>query len=384
MKKTAVALLTLALTLQATADVHLLPTGEFIGRDGRPGKGLTWKLSDAQGRALAARLNARHASVQFNLDYEHQAMLAEQNGQPAPASGWASTFEWRDGLGLFALNVQWTARAKEMIEAGEYKYISPVIAYDKSTGQVVDVLNASLVNIPNLDLNPVAQESVARLNASFSTHHQPEQSMNEVLKALLKALGLPETDAVTAEQAVSAVAALKAGAEGVPPTVAKALGLAETATAAEAATAAAALKASSEQAATEIAALKASGGGEPDPTKFVPLAKFNELHAEVAALRADGVDRQVEELLAGARAEGKCSAVVEDVWRAVGKKDIAQLKALIDKTPGNPVLAGLSQTAGKKVSQRDPKAEPTADELAMCRNMGLTIEQFRAGAEQAA
>lgn len=384
MKNTTVALLALALALQASADVHLLPTGEFVGRDGRPGKGLTWKLSDAQGRDLAARLNARHSRVQFNLDYEHQAMLAEQNGQPAPASGWASAFEWRSGVGLFALNVQWTARAKEMIEAGEYKYISPVISYDGKTGAVVDVLNASLVNIPCLDLNPVAQERVARLNASFSTP-PTEQSMNPVLKALLKALGLPETEATTAEQAVGAVASLKAGATAVPAAVVKALGLPDAATEVEAATAAAALKAGADKAAgltTEIATLKA--GGNPDPSKWVALDKFTELSTQVAQLALSSVDRQVDELLSEARAQGKCSAVVEGVWRDVGKNNIAQLKALIEKTPANPVLAGLSQTAGKNIGKIDPNATPTADELAMCKNMGLTVEQFRAGAVVAA
>lgn len=384
MKKTAVALLTLALALQATADAHLLPVGEFVGRDGRPGKGLTWKLSDQQGRTLAAKLTARHARVQFNLDYEHQSMLSEQNGQPAPASGWATAFEWRDGVGLFALNVQWTARAKEMIEAGEYKYISPVIVYDKETGQVIDVLNASLVNIPNLDLSPVAQERVARLNASFSTH--PEQSMNEVLKALLKALGLPVTEATTAEQAVTAVSALKAAA--LPADLVKALGLAETATPAEAVTAAAALKANADKAAsltTEVAALKASGAGSnPDPTKFVSLESFNALNGEVAALRAAGVATEVDKLIDQARAEGKCSPVVEKVWRDIGKVDIAQLKALIKDTPANPALAGQTQTSGKAAAALDPKAPGTPEELAMCKSMGLTLEQFRAGAEAAA
>lgn len=381
MKKTAVALLSLALALQASADVHLLPMGEFVGRDGRPGKGLTWKLSDAQGRALAARLTERHSSVQFNLDYEHQAMLSETNGQPAPAAGWASTFEWRNGDGLYALNVQWTAKARQMIEAAEYKYISPVIAYDNKTGEVLGVLNAALVNIPNLDLNPVAQERVARLNASFST--QPEQSMNEVLKALLKALGLPETDATTAEQAVSAVATLKAATAELR----KAAGVAETVAVADAVAVVAALKAGADKVAgltTEVAALKAGGAGEPDPTKYVSLKAFTDLHSEVSALRAGSVDREVDELIAAARAEGKCSPVVETVWRGIGKADIAQLKALIDKTPANPALAGLSQTAGKQLDKPDANATPTADELAMCKNMGMTIEQFRAGAAAAA
>lgn len=352
MKKNAVALLYQDLAPQASADVHLLPVGEFVGRDGRPGNGLTWKLSEAQGTALAARLNARHTSVQFNLDYEHQALLSDQNGQPAPASGWVKTFEWRVGQGLYALNVQWTAKAQQMIEAGEYKYISPVIVYDKVTGVIGSVLNASLVNIPSLDLNPVAQERVARLNASFSdttiSNPTEQSTMNEVLKALLKALGLPETEATTAEQATSAVAALKANSDK-----ATVLG-------------------------TEIAALKA--GGNPDPSKWVPLEKFSELNAEVAKLSASHLDREVEELLTGARTQGKCSAVVESVWREVGKTNIAQLKSLIDKTPANPALAGLSQTAGKQMDKTTQDAAGTADELAMCKNLGLTLEQFRAGA----
>lgn len=353
MKKTAVALLSLALALQASADVHMLPVGEFVGRDGRPGKGLKWNLSNAQGQALAAKLSARHVSVQFNLDYEHQTMLAEQNGKPAPASGWCSKFEWRDGEGLFALDVQWTANAKQMIEGNEYRYVSPVIVFDKKTGEVVDVLNAALVGIPNLDLNPVAQERVAKLNADFLTNPTELTPMNPVLMALLKALGLPETDATTEEQATAAVAALKADAV-------KAAGLT-----------------------TEIAALKAATGN-PDPSKWVALDKFTELSTQVAKLSAGMATNEVEALLATARDAGKCPPVVEAVWRDVGNKDIAQLKALIASTPGNPALAGQNQTSGKAPVKADPNAAATSDELAMCKNLGMTLEEFRKGAEVAA
>lgn len=353
MKKHALALLYQQLPTQACVDVQLLPTGEFVGRDGRPGNGLTWKLSDVQGAALAARMTARHASVEFNFDYEHQALLSEKNGQPAPASGWARVFEWRPGEGLFAQAVEWTAAAKQMIEAKEYKYISPLIAFDEKTGVILDVINASLVNIPTLDMNPVAQERLAQLSLRFSdlsfSHQPPEQSkMNEVLKALLKALGLPETDATTAEQAVGAVAALKAEAAKLPDLT------------------------------TQVAALKASG---PDPTKWVPLDKFNELNAEVARLSSSQLHREVDELLVQAVALGKCSAVVEGVWREVGKADIAQLKALIEKTPANPALAGLSQSAGRQLDKPAKDGAANSEELAMCKNLGLTLEQFRAGSE---
>lgn len=351
MKNTAIALLTsaLVLALQASAEIQLLPAGEFTGRDGRPGKGLTWKLTDAQGRALAAKLNARHATVRFNLDYEHQAMLSEDNGHPAPASGWGSTFEWRDGAGLYMLNTQWTARAKQMIEAGEYLYLSPVITYDTKSGQITDVINGALTNIPALDISPVAQERVARLNARFSTDPStdPEQSpMNPVLKALLKALNL--ADDATEAQATTALASLQQARSDLTALL-KSLGVTETADAATASTAVASLRAKADKA-----------GGEPDPSKWVSLDKFNELNTQVAALRAVGVNREVDELIAKAKADGKLMPAAEEVWRNVGKADIAQLRALIDKTPANPALAGHSQTSGHNPQGGDVDTDPTA------------------------
>lgn len=364
MKHTAIALLTASLALSAQAEIQLLPAGEFTGRDGRPGKGLTWKLTDAAGRALAAKLNARHAGVRFNFDYDHQSMLSEQNGQPAPASGWAQKFEWRDGQGLFALDTQWTARAKQMIEAGEYLYLSPVIAYDKKTGEVNGVLNAALTNIPALDINPVAQQRVEALNARFSTTDESD-SMNPILKALLEALGLPATDATTQEQATAALASLKAARSDLTALL-KSLGVAETTDAATATTAIAALRSKADKAGT--------GASEPDPTKWVSLDKFNELNTEVAALKASGVNREVDELIAQATADGKCAGVVADVWRAVGKKDIAQLRALIDKTPANPALAGQRQS--DKTKPADGGDALSADEIAVCTATGVSREDF--------
>lgn len=334
MSHTAIALLSVSLALQAAAEVHLLPFGEFVGRDGRPGKGLSWKLFDSQGRALAAALNQRHAGhVAFNLDYEHQALLSEKNGQPAPAAGWATRFEWRDGAGLFTLDMQWTDKAKQMIEAGEYRYISPALVFDKRNGNVVGLVNASLTNIPNLnELNPVAQERIAALNA-FSTTYQ-EQPVNPLLQALLKALNLPET--VSEQDATTAVAALKAKAD-------------------EAATLT-----------TEVATLKAKTVTDPDPTKFVSLDAFNQLNTEIVALKAVGVAREVDELINKAKAEGKVTPGAEQVWRNVGNSSIAQLREMVDKTPANPALAGKSQTDGSERGESND--QPAVQDLVQSAN----------------
>ena len=342
MKKTAVALLSAALTLQAASDVQLLPAGEFVGRDGRPGKNLTWKLNDEQGRALARRMTASYERVNFQFDYEHQSMLAEENGQPAPASGWASTFEWRDGQGLFATNVEWTARAKQMIEADEYRYISPVLLYDKTSGVVTDVLNAALVGRPALDQYPATQQRVAQLNAGFfsSSLTNPEQSpMSPLLKAMLAALGLAET--ATEQEATTAIATLKASAESVS-------GLN-----------------------TQIAALKAQA---PDPTKWASIDTVNALNIEIAQLRSSKADSEVDALIEQARAEGKVVAAVEPVWRNLGKANVAQLKQLIDATPANPALAGKSQTGGKAPEGGDEKL--SSEELAICRATGVDPQEF--------
>jgi len=363
MKRNAIALLTAALSLQASAVVQLLPAGEFKGRDGRPGKDLTWKLPDDKGRALAARLNERHSTVRFNFDYEHQAMLSEENGQPAPASAWATKFEWRDGQGLFATDVQWTDRARQMIEAGEYAYLSPVISYDKRTGEVTGVINAALTNIPALDISPVAQERLARMSALFPT--DPEiDSMNPILKALLEGLGLPATEATTEAQATAALNALKTAKSDLT-TLLKSLGVAETTDVATATTAIATLRS------------KAQATGEPDPTKWVSLEKFNQLNAEVVALKAKDTDREVNELIEKATAEGKCTPVVAEVWRNVGKADIAQLRALIDKTPANPALAGKTQTNGKPPA-KDGETQLSSEELAVCKATGIDPKDFAA------
>jgi len=351
-----VALLGAALSLDSAVPdrVQLLPSGEFVGRDGRPGKGVTWKLSNTQGRALAAQLSAKHTNVQFNFDYEHQMMLSAENGQPAPASGWCKTFEWQDDVGLFATNVQWTKRAKPMIASGEYKYISPVMTHTKE-GTVTGLINASLVNVPNLDMTPLTAACMARLSASFEPTPE-EETMNPVLKALLAGLGLADT--ATEQEAIAALSHVKTSAT-------------QAQTHADQVTALS----------TEVAALKAkvpAASAAPDPTKWVSMDAFTQLNTQVAALSNQLKAGEVDDLISAAKAEGKILApAVETVWRNVGKADVTQLKALIDSTPANPALAGKQQSDnGNKVV--DTVAALSNEQLAVCRMLGQKPEDYLA------
>ena len=101
----------------AAQRIQLIPAGEFRANDGRPADAPFWRLSPQRAAALVAELNAR--PVRLMVDYEHQTLFTAQNGQPNPASGWLSGFEWVDGKGLYA-EVQWTAAAKQRIAGGEY------------------------------------------------------------------------------------------------------------------------------------------------------------------------------------------------------------------------------------------------------------------------
>ena len=77
--------------------IQLIPAGEFRANDGRPADAPFWRLSPQRAVALVAELNAR--PVRLMVDYEHQTLFTAQNGQPNPASGWLSGFEWVDGKG---------------------------------------------------------------------------------------------------------------------------------------------------------------------------------------------------------------------------------------------------------------------------------------------
>lgn len=131
----------------AAHEFRILPPGVFRAKDGRPANLPGWKI-DA---AIAQRVIAASASVdEMVIDYEHQTINSEKNGQPAPAAGWFSRMVWREGAGLFAVGVQWTAKAKAMIAAGEYRHISPVFPYSAVTGEVLKIISLGLTNNPAL------------------------------------------------------------------------------------------------------------------------------------------------------------------------------------------------------------------------------------------
>lgn len=355
-KQSLIALLAAALSLTAQPVVQLLPAGEFAARDGRPGPGKSWKLDDAAGRTLAQKLTARAAKTPFLFDVDHQTIRAETNGQPAPAAGWATKFEWRPGQGLFALDARWTERAQGWIEAGEYGYVSPVIATDPDTGLVTDVLMAAIVNHPALlGMAPLGLDAATRLQALLCPDNDPslEPTMT-LIERLIASLGLKagatEAEALSAVDALKAKAAAPAALSGQLVT---ALGLA----------------AGADEAAALQAITTLKGGDK------AALSAITALQAQVADLTAKATAGQVDALIAKGIADRKLLPAMQGWATELGKRDLAALQAYLAAAP--VVLAGQDGQSGGKDPGPGGIAALSAEQSEMLTLMGISEEAWR-------
>lgn len=168
--------------------IELLPPGpEIKGRDGR-----AWLLDNPQ-----AIVEAFHADTKdLPVDIEHATELKAPKGDRAPAVGWIKALEVRNG-GVWG-RVEWTNDGGFTVSERQYRYISPVFQYDKTTKQILRLTSAALTNQPNLALQA--------LNREGQTEHEEEPDMD--LKQLLAALGLPET--ATLAEALNHIGKMKA------------------------------------------------------------------------------------------------------------------------------------------------------------------------------
>lgn len=324
-------------------DVRLIPAGDFRAVDGRPKNIAGWKMDAKLAARVIDRVAAR-ADARV-VDYEHQTIYSEKNGQPAPAAGWFKNLEWRDGDGLYATDMEWTDRAGGMIAAKEYRYISPVFAYDQKTGEVLDILHAGITNNAGLD----GLTDLAALAAKFYADTSPaepgdnnpkEQSMPEILKKLLAQLGLQET--ATEAEALGAVTALKANAD-------------KTAT----------LE-------TEVAALKSTA---PDPAKFVPAETVMVLQTQVASLTAQIHGGQMEQMIKSGLQDGRILPAMEAWARDLGKQDLAQLKGYLDNA--SPVAALNGTQTGGIFTGGGKDGALSEEELSVCKQMAIDPEAYK-------
>lgn len=257
-------------------------------------------------------------SLQYSkvpFDMEHATELKGPIGEAAPAFGWI------DGLKIQGDHiwghVDWNADGAALIQGKKYLYYSPAFNYT-ADGQVTKLSSSGLTNKPNL--------FVPALNSENTNMKLPE--------LIAAALGLG-ADA-TVDSGVTAIQGLKNA---------------------------------------EQVALNRSK--EPDLTAFVPKEThqlaLNRAETAETALKVRN-DKDAEGLVDAAISAGKIAPANRTMYLAICRTEEGRAQfAEFDKSA--PALVN-TDPAKKKELEQQGKQELTDTELAMCRNMGLTKEEF--------
>ncbi len=341
------ALLSATLPLLANGQAQLLPAGEFAARDGRPGPGRKWTVTDERGQALAAQMNGVIQATPIVIDYEHQTLHKERNGQPAPAAGWIKSVTWLSGKGLVS-DVEWTDKARAAINSGEYRYISPVITWDAATGDVTGVHLAALTNYPAL----LGMDAAVAALSSLTPNDSQEPPMQLLLSALAALLAMPTLATADEATAVAALKAWKPAQAPLPAALTTALGL----------------QAGADEAAA-LSAITALKAPTPEAVQLVAT-----LQQQVAALTAKVNGDEVAKAVDGAIEAGKLAAAQRDQYIALGNKDLAMLTAILAAAPAIPGLAGQGAAAKAAASGADKREAITAlttDQAAIATQLGI-------------
>ena len=333
--------------------VMVMPDGYFKSHDGRPFDvpANAWLLDQAAFELLKSTASTR--TNDYHFDYEHQTLHAEENGKPAPASGWfnPSDLEYVPGEGLYALNVHWTPSARAHLKNDEYRFISPVFHYDKQTGRPTKLRHFALTNDPAVD----GMDKVAVLKTSKTHVNNGENTMNAAQK-LLSLLGITVdgekiTDA-DYTQATTALTALKAKADEADS-----------------------LTTQLSNANDAVAALKAnSPDSEVNLAKYVPVETYNALHCEMVALKSTSDNQTVEQEINKAKQDGRIIASEEEYLTSLGNQQgIAALKAMLDaRSPIASLTAQQTTNTPKPQNDKDGLAALTADEKYAADQLGLS------------
>lgn len=331
---------------KAPAWVQLLPAGpEVVGVDGRH-----WLFDQAAMNSALSAFPRRGRPLV--IDWEHASELRAPKGEEAPAAAWMHELEAREGE-LWA-RVEWTPRAAEQVENREYRYLSPVFAFQKSTGRILEIVSAGLTNSPNLRLQA--------LNHEANYHSNQEDDMP--LKPIAKALGLD--DGATADQIITATNSLKAKAEAaaaVPVALCRALGLADTAT--------------PDSVIQTVNTMKTQS---LDLTRFVPRVDYDQAVAKAANAEtklkdheAAKAETEISSLVDQAVKDGKVSPASKDYYLAACRQQggVDEFKKFLTSAP----VIATAREAQREVGA-DGAAKLTDQELAMCKALDVKPEDY--------
>lgn len=256
------------------------------------------------------------------FDVEHATHIKAPKGEEAPASGWITQVENRAGE-IWGF-VKWNAEGRELIEEEKYAFYSPAFAHDPDTGVIYSLESAGLTNSPNLN--------VPALN-------RQEDDPMKLPKLLTDLLGLAED--ASAEQAVVAINAIKQA---------------------------------------ETIALNRSN--TPDLNKFIPIethqVALNRATTAETALKTIA-DKEIDALVQTAIDAGKVAPANKDMFVGMCRTEggIEQFKNFVGSAPA------IATNAQKKLPVDANGADVLEEhEIAMCRKMGVSKEEFLAAKQQ--
>ena len=299
--------------------VELIPAGDVVGIDGR-----RWVNDEPD--AIVSAFEARGSDMVF--DFEHQSDF----GMMTPAAGWITGVENRGGA-IWG-RVEWTEKAREMIAAREYRYVSPVFFYlAELPHRIVALDSAALTHNPNLSLKALnARRSDAAVERDQTPRTEGPVMKDAQRKALCRKLGLAEE---ASDEAILAAVEEKDGE------INKARNAAE----------------------------------QPDLTKFVPRSDYDKVKGDLESARNAAkkrADEDAEAAVDAAIADGKITPASRDYHLAACKADRASFDAFV---------AGTGRVAATEGSGLDGKtpgdgSKLDAEEKAVCRQLGVSEEDF--------
>ncbi|MGG7567733.1 phage protease [Rhodovulum sp. DZ06] len=292
--------------------VHLLPAGEMTGRDGR-----RYVLRDPQ--ALVNDFEA--GGIDLPVDYNHQNDTKAKGDAapsgPIPAAGWIKELKVAPN-GIWG-RVAWTERARSLIGAKEYRYLSPTF-YHMKDRSVVRLKGAGLVHNPNLNLVALASEDGAPAEGMFAR--------------LAELLGL---DAMAGEGDVfDAVAALLevAGRD------------------------------------TSEGASAAANAAAPDPSRFVPIEAVQSLMEDRKLELARAAQERAEAKVEDAFRRGYLTTPMREWALALCLSDEDSFDTFINS--GAPAYAHLTRRTAPADPPARRSARPASEAAAaVCAQLGL-------------
>ena len=304
--------------------IELIPAGfDVQGRDGR-----AWINPDPQGVVTATAADTHP----LPLDWEHATENRAPQGLDAPAAGWIEETAVRDGGAIWG-RVDWTLRGRTMVEAREYRFISPVFAYDKVTGVIRRLVSAALTNTPNLVLTALNREGATDIT-------REQEKPLSIATQLAAVLGL--SAGATDDQIVNAVTEAKAANRSVDLT-----------------------------------------NYAPRSELTTAINRAEKAEADLKAKADEDHAKAIDAALAAAQDAGKIIPASVDDYRAMCSVE-GGLERFTNLVKTMPVIAGAAESrASNKAESANTGSDLTDEERAVCRALGQDEATFKSNQKKA-